>query len=133
MRRRPGDGLRSLLEMVSLLELTGLIAACLTTFAFLPQVVQTWRSRSTEGLNLPMLVVLTVGIALWTIYGIGTRQLPVILANGATLCLVAVLLVLKLRDSLRPRATKTRPGARGAEAHLVPNIRSPASPSPGTM
>ena len=113
--------------MVSLLELTGLIAACLTTFAFLPQVIQTWRSRSTAGLNLPMLVVLTVGIALWTVYGIGTGQLPVILANGVTLCLVAVLLVLKLRDSLR-RAQPPTPAP-----HLVPNMRSPASPSPGTM
>lgn len=86
--------------MFSFLELTGLVAAALTTFAFLPQVVQTWRSGSTEGLNLPMLVVLSTGIALWTIYGVGTGQLPVILANAVTLCLVAVLLGLKLRDTL---------------------------------
>jgi MtN3 and saliva related transmembrane protein len=87
--------------MPALLEVTGLIAASLTTFAFLPQVVQTWRSRSTAGLNLPMLVVLTMGLTLWLLYGLGTGQLPVILANGATLALVAVLLVLKLRDVLR--------------------------------
>lgn len=86
--------------MSSLLELTGLIAATLTTFAFLPQVLQTWRSRSTEGLNLPMLAVLATGIVLWTIYGFGTGQLPVILANAVTLCLVAILLGLKLRDTL---------------------------------
>ena len=88
--------------MVSLIELTGLIAAFLTTFAFLPQVLQTWRSGPTAGLNLPMLVVLATGIALWTIYGIGTGQLPVILANAVTLALVAILLGLKLRDTLRP-------------------------------
>ena len=88
-------------QMPALLEVTGLIAASLTTFAFLPQVLQTWRSRSTAGLNLPMLVVLTTGLALWLFYGLGTGQLPVILANGATLALVAVLLVLKLRDVLR--------------------------------
>lgn len=87
--------------MFSFLELTGLVAASLTTLAFLPQVIQTWRSRSTEGLNLPMLVVLATGIALWTVYGLGTGQLPVILANAVTLCLVAVLLGLKLRDTLR--------------------------------
>jgi MtN3 and saliva related transmembrane protein len=87
--------------MTALLEVTGLIAASLTTFAFLPQVVQTWRSRSTAGLNLPMLVVLTTGLTLWLFYGLGTGQLPVILANAATLALVAVLLVLKLRDVLR--------------------------------
>lgn len=90
--------------MSSLLEFTGLVAACLTTFAFLPQVLQTWRSRSTEGLNLPMLVVLTTGIVLWTVYGLGTGQLPVILANSVTLCLVAVLLGLKLRDTFWQRS-----------------------------
>ena len=102
LRRGAGRGLPLVKSiMVSLVELTGLMAACLTTVAFLPQVVQTWRSRSTAGLNLPMLVVLSVGIALWTICGIGTGQPPVILANGATLCLVSVLLVLKLRDALQ--------------------------------
>jgi MtN3 and saliva related transmembrane protein len=90
--------------MSALYEAIGLIAAALTTFAFLPQVVQTWRSRSTEGLNLPMLVVMSVGIMLWTLYGFGTGQLPVLLANGVTLLLVAVLLVMKLRDLRRQPA-----------------------------
>lgn len=88
--------------MSSLIEIMGLVAAALTTFAFLPQVLQTWRSGSTEGLSLPMLAVLTTGVALWLVYGLGTGQLPVVLANGATLVLVGVLLALKLRDSLRP-------------------------------
>lgn len=89
--------------MSALYETIGLVAAALTTFAFLPQVLQTWRSRSTEGLNLAMLAVLATGLALWLLYGFGLGQLPVILANGATLLLVAVLLALKLRDVLRPR------------------------------
>lgn len=84
--------------MPGIFDVTGLVAAFLTTLAFLPQVIQTWRSRSTEDLNLGMLLSLATGVALWFIYGIGTGQLPVILANGATLLLVAVLLALKLRD-----------------------------------
>ena len=86
--------------MPGIFEATGLIAAFLTTLAFLPQVVQTWRSGSTAGLNLGMLVALATGIALWLVYGLGTGQLPVILANGTTLLFVAVLLGLKLRDVL---------------------------------
>lgn len=84
-------------------ELIGLVAAVLTTLAFLPQVVQTLRSGSTAGLSLPMLVVMTVGVALWLVYGLGLGQLPVILANGATLLLVTLLLALKLRDTRRMR------------------------------
>ncbi len=90
--------------MAYLLEATGFVAAALTTFAFLPQVVQTWRSRSTAGLNLPTLAVMTTGVALWLLYGLGLGELPVILANGATLALVTALLGLKLRDVLRSRA-----------------------------
>jgi MtN3 and saliva related transmembrane protein len=95
--------------MTTLVEALGLVAASLTTFAFLPQVIHTWRSKSTEGLNLSMLVVLAVGITLWLIYGFGIGQLPVILANGATLLLVAVLLTLKVRDVLRGRASAATP------------------------
>ena len=90
--------------MLSFFESMGLVAALLTTFAFLPQVIQTWRSGSTAGLNLPMLLVLTSGVFLWLLYGLGTGQLPVALANGATLVLVSVLLFLKLRDVLGGRA-----------------------------
>jgi MtN3 and saliva related transmembrane protein len=89
--------------MTSLFDAIGLVAAALTTFAFLPQVIQTWRSGSTAGLNLWMLLVLSTGIALWFVYGIGIGEMPVILANGATLVLVAVLLGLKLRDVLTGR------------------------------
>lgn len=85
----------------TIFDATGLVAAFLTTLAFLPQVVQTVRSRSTAGLNLGMLAALSSGVLLWLIYGLGTGQLPVILANGVTLLLVAVLLVLKLRDHPR--------------------------------
>ncbi|MFO1210479.1 MAG: SemiSWEET transporter [Amaricoccus sp.] len=84
--------------MFSLIDATGLVAAVLTTLAFLPQVIQTWRARSAGNLNLPMLVLMTVGILLWLAYGFGTGQLPVIVANGITLLLVGVLLGLKLRD-----------------------------------
>lgn len=86
--------------MPGIFEATGLVAAVLTTLAFLPQVIQTWRSKSTDGLNLGMLLALSTGVALWLVYGLGTGQLPVILANGLTLMLVMVLLGLKLRDMI---------------------------------
>lgn len=89
--------------MSSFFELIGLVAASMTTFAFLPQVITTWRSRSTSGLSLVMLSILATGVALWLVYGLGAGQLPVILANGATLVLVLILLGFKLRDVLRPR------------------------------
>ncbi|MGH9811215.1 MAG: SemiSWEET transporter, partial [Terriglobia bacterium] len=47
----------------------GLLAAFCTTVAFLPQVIQTWRTRSTKDLSLPMFSIFTTGIFLWLVYG----------------------------------------------------------------
>jgi len=79
------------------IDAIGYAAAALTTFAFVPQVVKSWRTRSTGDLSSTMLLVFTVGILLWLIYGIGTGSMPVILANAITLMLSATLVALKLR------------------------------------
>lgn len=75
----------------------GITAAILTTSAFLPQVIKTHRSRQTKDISLLMLVILVCGLTLWSIYGVLSGALPVILANLITLILVIYLLVLKLR------------------------------------
>jgi MtN3 and saliva related transmembrane protein len=54
-----------------MLKLTflGLTAAFCSTVAFLPQVVKTWKSRSTADISLSMYLVLVLGIILWLAYG----------------------------------------------------------------
>jgi MtN3 and saliva related transmembrane protein len=79
------------------IDAIGYAAAALTTLAFVPQVVKSWRTRSTGDLSSTMLVVFTAGILLWLIYGIGTGSMPVILANVVTLMLSATLVSLKIR------------------------------------
>lgn len=75
----------------------GLAAGTLTTIAFIPQVTKIWRTRSTKDLSLGMFLVLCCGIILWLIYGILTEDIPVLVANGATLCLAATILFFKLK------------------------------------
>ena len=75
----------------------GIAAGTLTTIAFLPQVIKAWRSRSTRDVSLAMFLTLCAGIVLWLIYGILVEDIPIILANGVTLCLAGTILVLKLR------------------------------------
>ena len=80
-----------------LVTLIGLAAAFCTTAAFLPQVIQTWRTRSTKDLSLPMFLIFTTGIALWLVYGLFVRDIPLIAANGTTLVLSGTILFFKLR------------------------------------
>ncbi len=77
--------------------LLGLAAAFCTTIAYLPQVVQAWRTRSTKDLSLPMLLVLTTGLLLWLIYGAIIRDVPLIAANSVTFALTGTILYFKLR------------------------------------
>jgi MtN3 and saliva related transmembrane protein len=79
------------------ITLVGLAAAFCTTVAFLPQVIQTWRTRSTRDLSLSMFLVFTTGIFLWLVYGLVLRDIPLIAANGTTFVLSGTILYFKLR------------------------------------
>lgn len=75
----------------------GLVAAVLTTGAYVPQVVKTWRSGSSADLSLGTYGALLAGLVAWLVYGILLRDLPIILANVVTIALVAAVLVHILR------------------------------------
>jgi MtN3 and saliva related transmembrane protein len=75
----------------------GLAAAFCTTVAFLPQVIRTWRTRSTGDLSLGMFLVFTTGIFLWLVYGLYVHDLPLIAANSVTFVLSGTILFFKLR------------------------------------
>ena len=78
--------------------LLGLLAGVLTTVAFVPQVVKTWRTRSTNDISLWMFSILVAGIVAWLTYGAIIGDLPLILANGATLLLAGTILFFKIRN-----------------------------------
>ncbi len=82
---------------MDLISWVGLGAAFCTTVAYVPQVMRIWRTRSTQDISLGMFLVMTMGLILWLIYGFSLGSIPVIAANGATLVLTSIILVLKLR------------------------------------
>ncbi len=77
------------------MEMIGFLAASLTTAAFVPQVVKTWKTKSTEGLSMGMYLIFCAGVLLWLIYGINKQDFPVIAANAATLVLAMIILYFK--------------------------------------
>jgi MtN3 and saliva related transmembrane protein len=48
-------------------ELVGFVAGALTAFAFLPQVLKTWQTRSCDDLSTAMLGAQGAGVSLWII------------------------------------------------------------------
>jgi MtN3 and saliva related transmembrane protein len=79
------------------IDILGLAAAVLTTGCLLPQVAQTWRTRSAKDLNLKMFLMMTAGIVLWLVFGILRSELSIIAANAAALLFSTTILFFKLR------------------------------------
>lgn len=79
------------------ITLIGLLAGSLTTIAFLPQVIQTWKTKSTKDISLGMFLTFCTGVLLWIIYGILVKDIPLIVANVATLSLASTILWFKLK------------------------------------
>lgn len=75
----------------------GIVAGMLTTFAYLPQAIKTWKSKSANDLSWSMLIILSLGIILWLIYGFSVGDIPIILANIVTFLLTCVILAMKIR------------------------------------
>ncbi|NEQ29373.1 MAG: hypothetical protein F6K28_62735 [Microcoleus sp. SIO2G3] len=75
-----------------------MMAGTLTTIAFLPQLIKTWRTQSAKDLSFSWLVTFSLGVSLWLLYGILIRSLPVIVSNAVTLLLTLIILWFKLRE-----------------------------------
>lgn len=80
-------------------EILGLIAACCTTFGFIPQMIKTYKTKDVSSLSLPMYAVICTGTFLWLAYGILTNSTAVILANVVAIIftLLLVLAIVKYR------------------------------------
>jgi MtN3 and saliva related transmembrane protein len=76
-------------------NLIGAVAGTLTTIAFVPQVLKTWRTKRADDVSMGMLLLFTTGVLLWMIYGLMTGAVPVIAANGVTVVFAIVMIVLK--------------------------------------
>ncbi|MDY6993144.1 MAG: SemiSWEET transporter [Pseudomonadota bacterium] len=75
----------------------GFIAALLTTFSFMPQAYKVYKTQKTTDLSLGMFSLFTLGVLLWTIYGILLAAFPIILANIITFILAFYILIMKIR------------------------------------
>ena len=79
----------------------GTVAAVLTTVSFVPQVIHSYRTRDLSGVSLSMYSIFTLGVGLWLLYGLIKQDWPLILANSITFCLAAMVLGLKIQQSIK--------------------------------
>jgi MtN3 and saliva related transmembrane protein len=79
----------------------GLVAGALTAGCWFPQLMRSWRTRSTSDLSWLYLVALGAGIMLWLLYGVIQGDIAIVATNGVTLLALLSLAAIKVRFDLR--------------------------------
>ena len=88
------DNLTMILDIDSS-KIFGFAAATLSTIAFLPQVIKTWKTQSAKDVSYALLLTFSTGCFCWVIYGLKTHSKPVLIANLLTLGLNLTILLMK--------------------------------------
>lgn len=78
-------------------EIVGAIAATLTMFSFVPQIMKIHRTRSVNDVSLTMLVQYSIGIFLWLLYGIYLQNNILIISNFVSFSTLVILIGLYLK------------------------------------
>jgi len=79
-------------------EVIGIIAGAFSCTTFLPQVVKTWKSKSTKDVSLNMFLIATLGTTLWLIYGIMINSISIIGTNIVVLFFSVTMLFLIFKN-----------------------------------
>ena len=79
-----------------MLDLIGYTAGFFLMWSFLPQVIKTATTRTTEGLSVSMLVITLISGILYEIYAYMLGLTPVIIMNGIFVLTVSIQLGMTL-------------------------------------
>ena len=82
-------------------EVIGIIAGTLSCTTFLPQVIKTWKSKSTKDVSLAMFLIATAGTMLWLVYGIMIGSIAIIGTNIIVLLFSLTMLFLLFKNRNR--------------------------------
>ena len=72
----------------------GTMAALLTTFGFVPQVIKMLRTKSVKDISLPTFIQLSLGVSLWALYGLHLCDVIIVGANAITLLTLLIAIAL---------------------------------------
>jgi len=79
------------------IEIIGYMAGTLGIIAFLPQVIKSWKTKSTRDISLGMFILLILSVSLWITYGFFIKNIPVISTNIFIGAMILIILFFKLK------------------------------------
>ena len=73
-------------------ELLGYIAGICTAVVFLPQSIETVKTKNVRGLSLSTYIIYTIGMISWILYGVYLRSIQMMLFNSISLVFALIIL-----------------------------------------
>jgi len=89
------------------ISVLGIVATALSTVSLMPQVIRTWRTRSTDDISAAWLLVALAAMAVWIAYGSLIDAPAVILVNVLSVFQCGSILFIKVQN-MRAAPVKTR-------------------------
>jgi MtN3 and saliva related transmembrane protein len=80
-----------------MITLLGIFAGLCTSISFIPQAIQTIKTKNTEGISLITYILFFIGVSSWVIYGALKGDIAVLVTNIVTLVPCSIILWLKLK------------------------------------
>ena len=84
------------------IEIVGHIGAAIIASALAPQVIKSWKTKSTEDISLLQNTLLLTGLIIFVFYGVGINSMPIMIFTTIEASLTLSLLVLKLVYGKKP-------------------------------
>ncbi len=84
----------------------GYSAAILMVLGYIPQTIQTIRTRKTDDIALGSFVLMALGATCFFIQGIATGNIPLAIANGLTATMSTIIFVIKMINDHGKKRTK---------------------------
>ena len=79
-------------------ELLGYIAGICTAVVFLPQSIQTVKTKNVQGLSLLTYVIYNIGMLSWILYGVYLHSIQMIIFNSISFVFASIILYMIIQD-----------------------------------
>ncbi|MDX2442486.1 MAG: PQ-loop domain-containing transporter [Bacteroidales bacterium] len=78
------------------IEIIGFIGSGIIASALAPQVIKSWKTKSTKDISLLWNTLLLIGLIVFVIYGVGIKSRPIMIFTSIEAIFTLSLLILKL-------------------------------------
>ena len=76
-------------------DIFGYAAAGIGIVMFLPQIIQSWKTKNTKAISFLTLFLITTSSALWIVYGAIMKAVPILFVNAIIFIFSLFMLYLK--------------------------------------